>query len=154
MIRNYLTEAINKQLLKVVGDFHLFRNEFSQNPNSIWVCFEGLKPIRIFGASDGECILIDQTPPLPMNFGESGETVTRDMSRNLFLAQCLKKKLLEAWTVESPKDHIVGIRFDFGQSHKPMVINWGDELLISEAYPMDAKGQSIFEIPVVVKTVN
>jgi hypothetical protein len=42
----------------------------------------------------------------------------------------------------------VGVRFDFGEPVKPLVLNWGDELYVAEHYPDDAGDDELQEIPI------
>lgn len=127
-IRECLAKAVNRSLQKVIGDFHLFGMTLSATPNSVWMYFNDQEPIRISGASDGEHIQLDQVPASLIEMGKYGEMMVRDISTNSVFEFCIEKKLQGAWTIEAPQGHIIGVRFDFGEGHKPMVLNWGPRL--------------------------
>jgi hypothetical protein len=40
------------------------------------------------------------------------------------------------------------MRFDFGQPVQPIVLNWGDELYMTEQYPGDARDDEFQEVPI------
>ena len=54
------------------------------------------------------------------------------------------------WAIQSgPTGESIGLRFDFGQPAKPLILNWGDELYIGSTYPEDAQEAEICEVSVV-----
>jgi len=46
---------------------------------------------------------------------------------------------------------MIGVRFDFGLSFKPMILNWDDELHIADEYPSEME-ESITEVPILKTT--
>ena len=83
-----------------------------------------------------------------MDLEESGEIILRDVSRKSVFQRALGRDLQAAWSVQSaPTGEVIGIRFDFGQSITPCVLNWGDELYMAEHYPADANQDELREVP-------
>ncbi len=81
---------------------------------------------------------------------ESGKIILRDVSRTSVFQRALGRALQEAWSVQSsPTGEVIGIRFDFGQSITPCILNWGDELYIAAQYPADAQKNELREVAIV-----
>ncbi|MBI3329037.1 MAG: hypothetical protein HYZ81_20325 [Nitrospinae bacterium] len=148
-IQQELTKAIGHSLRKVVASIHVFTEEtLNDAPLCLWLYFESLPGLRLFGSPDAWHIEGDETPPEPMDMGESGEIVLRDISGKSIFRQAIGKELKGAWTVESrPEGEVIGLRFDFGLPLKPIVLNWGDELYLADKYPSDAKAAELLEVP-------
>ena len=148
-IQQLFTRAVGHSLRKVVASVHIFGEErLSDAPLCLWLFFESLPGVRLFGASDGWHMEADDTPPEPVDMGDSGEIVLRDISRKSIFRQVLEQALRGAWTVESAREGgVIGVRFDFGMPLKPLVLNWGDELYIGSKYPPDAKEEELLEVP-------
>lgn len=145
-IREYLLKRLGKQLRVVIGSYFFMDGVFDPNPMHVWLHFMEHEAIRISGASDGEGLLIDTDMPSPASMGKYGEIVVRSMSENPYFGPCLHRSLLEASAIESPHGNIIGVRFDFGENQKPMILNWGDELVVAHDYPADAVKENILEI--------
>jgi hypothetical protein len=111
--------------------------------------FDTLPVLRLASAADGWSIQADDTPPEPIDLQESGEIILRDISRKSVFQRALGRALQSAWSVQSsPTGEAIGIRFDFGQSITPCVLNWGDELYIAEQYPADARKNELREVAI------
>lgn len=140
-----LAEAISRRLRKVIASVHLFEERLDDAPVHLWLSFEDLALIRLSGASNGWHLEIDKILPEPTDMEESGEIILVDLSNKTAFRRMVGEELKGAWFVESPAGEIIGSRFDFGLSLKPIVINWGDELCIVEDYPPDAREEEIIE---------
>lgn len=143
-------QAIGHTLRKIVAAIHVFDvAALCDTPLCLWLFFDTLPGLRLSGAADGWSIQADDTPPEPIDIEESGEIILRDMSRKSTFQRALGRTLHSAWLVQSsPSGEVIGIRFDFGQSITPCVLNWGDELYIAEQYPADAKADELREVPI------
>ena len=143
-------KAIGHTLCKVIASMHMFdAKALSDIPLCLWLFFETLPGLRLSGVADGWSIQADDTPPEPIDLGESGEIILRDMSRKSVFQRALGRDLQAVWAVQSaPTGEVIGIRFDFGHSITPCVLNWGDELYIAEHYPADAKDDELREVPI------
>ena len=144
-------KAIGYTLRKIVASVHVFDTAAlcCDVPLCLWLCFDRLPGVRLSGAADGWSIQADDTPPEPIDLEESGEIILRDVSRKSVFQRALGRDLQAAWSVQSaPTGDVIGIRFDFGQSITPCVLNWGDELYIAEHYPADASQHELREVPI------
>ena len=144
-----LGKAIGHTLHKIVAAVHVFDPAAPCDaPLCLWLFFDTLPGVRLSGAADGWSIQADDTPPEPIDLEESGEIILRDVSRTSVFQRALGRALQAAWSVQSaPTGEVVGIRFDFGQSITPCVLNWGDELYVAEHYPADANQHELREVP-------
>jgi len=142
-------KAVGHPLRKVVASVQVFEEAILREaPLCLWLFFEGLPGLRLVGSSDGWHVETDETPPEPVDMGESGEIVVRDISRKSIFQQGLGRVLEGAWAIaSSPGGEIIGVRFDFGLPRKPIILNWGDELYIADTYPPDAKEEELLEVP-------
>jgi hypothetical protein len=129
-------EAVGRRLMKVAASAHLFEGKLGDTPIDLWLFFEGMSPLRVFGESDGWRLSVDRKPPEPFDMDESGEVVVGDVSAKTPLGARIGESLEGAWLVESSGE-AVGIRLDFGRSAKPLIVNFDDELLILDAYPTE-----------------
>lgn len=143
--RRILAGAIGRPLRKVIASVHLFEEKLDDEPIHLWLSFDDLALFSLFGASDGWHLGVDRTLPEPTDLGESGEIILVDVSNKTPFRKAISRELKGAWLVESPAGEIIGVRFDFGSSLRPIVINWGDELRIVDDYPPDARGEEIME---------
>lgn len=75
-------EAIGHRLRKVVASVHLFEGRLDRDPINLWLFFEDLAPLRVFGAADGWRLSVDRKSPEPFDMEESGEVVLSDASAN------------------------------------------------------------------------
>jgi hypothetical protein len=143
-------KALGHTLHKIVASVHVFNVEaLCDVPLSLWLFFDTLPGLRLSGAADGWRIRADDTPPEPIDLEESGEIILRDVSHKSAFQRAMGRALQSAWLVHSsPTGEVIGIRFDFGQSITPCVLNWGDELYIAEHYPADAKKDELQEVPI------
>ena len=143
-------KAIGHTLRKIVASVHVFDTAaLCDVPVCLWLFFDTLPGLRLSGAADGWSIQADGTPPEPIDLEESGEIILCDLSRKSVFQRALGRVLQSAWSVHSsPTGEVIGIRFDFGQSITPCVLNWGDELYIAEHYPADAKADELREVPI------
>ena len=143
-------KAIGHTLRKIVASVHVFDTAtLCDVPVCLWLFFDTLPGLRLSGAADGWSIQADDTPPEPMDLEESGEIILRDVSRKSAFQTAVGRVLQSAWSVHSsPSGEVIGIRFDFGQSITPCVLNWGDELYIAEHYPADANQHELRELPI------
>ncbi|ULA64236.1 MAG: hypothetical protein LZF86_110939 [Nitrospira sp.] len=145
-VNAYWEDVIGIPLRQIQGRFYYRETEISAMPDSIWLIFAGQTIRHITGAPDGEHLCLDAAPPiLDLSMGTYGRMVVRDLGRPLPFAECVGAILHAVWTLESPQGHVIGIRCDFGHEAKPIILNWGDELLLTYTYPEDAKGQEIIE---------
>ena len=143
-------KAIGHTLRKLVASVHVFDAAAPCDvPLCLWLFFDTLPGVRLSGAADGWSIQADDTPPEPIDLEESGEIILRDVSRKSVFQRALGRALQAAWSVQSfPTGEAIGIRFDFGQSITPCVLNWGDELYIAEHYPADAQKNELREVAI------
>jgi hypothetical protein len=143
-------KAIGHTLRKIVASVHIFDTAvLCDVPLCLWLFFDTLPGLRLSGAADGWGIQADDTPPEPIDLEESGEIILRDVSRKSVFQRALGRALQSAWSVQaSPTGEVIGIRFDFGESITPCVLNWGDELYIAEQYPADAKKNELREVAI------
>ncbi len=97
--------------------------------------FNELPPLKISGASDGWRLAADWKSPEPLDMDKYGEYIIRDISKRSVFEPAIGRKLIRGWTLNSPsKGNIVGLRFDFGLTKRPIVMNWGDEFWIANSY--------------------
>jgi hypothetical protein len=145
-----LGQAIGHKLRKIVASMHLFGLEGrSDAPLDLWFFFETLPVFHLTGASDGWSLQIDDILPEPVDMGESGEIVRCDISQRSIFGKVRGKALRSVWSVQSPpQGPVIGVRFDFGEPVKPLVLNWGDELYVAEHYPDNAGDDELQEIPI------
>ena len=143
-------KAIGHTLRKIVASVHVCDTAaLCDVPLCLWLFFDTLPGVRLSGAADGWSIQADDAPPEPIDLEESGEIILRDVSRKSVFQKALGRALQAAWSVQSsPNGEVIGIRFDFGQSITPCVLNWGDELYIAEQYPADAKKNELREVAI------
>jgi hypothetical protein len=143
-------KAIGHTLRKIVASVHVFDTAaLCDVPLCLWLFFDTLPALCLSSAADGWSIQADGTPPEPIDLQESGEIILRDVSRKSVFQRALGRALQSAWSVQSsPTGEVIGIRFDFGQSITPCVLNWGDELYIAEQYPADAKKNELREVAI------
>jgi len=143
-------KALGHTLRKIVASIHVFGSEAPCDiPVCLWLFFDTPPGLRLSSAADGWSIQADDTPPEPMDLEESGEIILRDVSRKSAFQRAMGRVLQSAWSVHSsPTGEVIGIRFDFGQSITPCVLNWGDELYVAEQYPVDAKKNELQEVPI------
>jgi len=143
-------KAIGHTLRKIIASVHVFdTTALCDVPLCLWLFFDTLPALRLSSAADGWSIQADDAPPEPIDLQESGEIILRDISRKSVFQRALGIALQSAWLVQSsPTGEVIGIRFDFGQSITPCVLNWGDELYIAEHYPADAKKNELREVAI------
>ena len=143
-------QAIGHALRKIVAAVHVFDTAaLCDVPLCLWLFFDTLPGLRLSGAADGWSIQADDAPPEPIDLEESGEIILRDVSHKSAFQRALGRALQAAWSVQSfPAGEVIGIRFDFGPSITPCILNWGDELYIAEQYPADAKKNELREVPI------
>jgi len=149
-IRQTLDRAVGQRLQKVFGSIQVFEEKIEREPPiSLWFSFDGLLLFRLYAASDGWQLGVDESRPEPIDMGESGEIMICDLSNKPVFAPMIGKELRAAWTIESKSETgVVGIRLDFSLSLRPVVLNWGDELYVSEEYPSDSKPDELVEISI------
>ncbi len=86
-------KAIGHTLRKIVASVHVFDTAaLCDVPLCLWLFFDTLPGLRLSGAADGWSIQADDTPPEPMDIGESGEIILRDVSRTSYLLNNLGLK--------------------------------------------------------------
>ena len=143
-------KALGHTLRKIVASVHVFNAAaLCDVPVCLWLFFDTLPGLRLSGAADGWSIQADDTPPEPIDLEESVEIILRDVSHTSAFQMALGRTVQSAWFVQySPTGEVIGVRFDFGQSITPCVLNWGDELYIAEQYPADAKDDELREVPI------
>lgn len=138
-------EAIGRRLKKVAASMHLFEGKMDEAPIDVWLFFEGLSPVRFFGAADGWRLSADRNPPEPMDMGEAGEVVVGDVSSKTALGAAVGERLEGAWLVKASTGDVFGVRFDFGLPAKPPIMNLDDELLVLDEYSSDAGADGFTE---------
>lgn len=143
-VSRMMGEAIGHRLMKVAASAHLFEGEMDGAPINLWLFFEDLAPLRVFGAADGWRLSFDRILPEPFDMDESGEVVVSDVSAKTPLGAVIGRKLEGAWLMKY-SGAVVGIRFDFGLPSKPLILNHDDELLVLDDYPSDAGMEDIIE---------
>jgi hypothetical protein len=143
-------KVIGHTLRKIVASVHVFdTTTLCDVPLCLWLFFDTLPALRLSGTADGWGIQADNTPPEPIDLQESGEIFLRDISHKSVFQKALGRALQSAWSMQaSPTGEVIGIRFDFGQSITPYVLNWGDELYIAEHYPADANKDELREVAI------
>ena len=146
-------KIIGLKLQKVVASVHIFGEEtLSDVPLCVWLFFDNLPVVRLSGAPDGWGLQADETYPEPTDLEESGEIILRDVSRKSIFRIGLGRKVKAVWTIQScPTGESFGLRFDFGQPIKPLILNWGDELYMGSTYPEDAQEAEVCEVPIVAE---
>ena len=146
--RQVFIKAIGHPLQRAVASVHGFEGRISNEPPlCLWLYFEGLSVIRLYGASDGEQLRVDHARPVAIDMGKYGELLLRDASKIPVVQQVLGNPLKGVWLVKSlPNDRIIGVRLDFGLAIKPIILNWGDELYVGEEFPIDAEGEKFSEV--------
>ena len=149
-LQEKLGKAIGHTLRKIGASVHLFGLEgLSDAPLCLWFFFEALPVFRLTGAPDGWSLQVDDILPEPVDLGESGEIVLRDISHRSIFGKVVGKDLRSVWSVQSPpQGKIIGMRFDFGQPVRPLILNWGDELYMTEQYPDEARDDEYQEVPI------
>ena len=149
-LQEKLGKAIGHKLRKIIASVHLFGSAgLSDAPLCLWLFFETLPVFRVTGAPDGWSLQVDDSLPEPVDLGESGEIVLRDISHRSIFGKVMGQDLRAVWLVQSPpQGKVIGIRFDFGQPVQPLVLNWGDELYMTEQYPGDARDDEFQEVSI------
>jgi hypothetical protein len=149
-LQDKLSKALGQKLRKVVASMHRLGAEgCSEAPLGLWLFFDTLPVFRLTGTPEGWGLQIDDTLPEPVDLGESGEIILCDLSQRSIFGQGIGHALRAVWSVHSPpQGAMIGVRFDFGQSVKPLVLNWGDELYMAEHYPADAREDELQEVPI------
>src|SRR6266446_2048339 len=102
-LQEKLGKAIGHKLRKIVASVHLFGLEgLSDTPLCLWFFFETLPVFRLTGAPDGWSLQVDDILPEPVDLGESGEIVLRDISHRSIFGKVVGKDLRSVWSVQSP----------------------------------------------------
>lgn len=146
-VREELASLIGSCFRGVWGAVHIEHQRVVDEPAiAVWLAFEG-QPLRGFkGASNGEGILMINEAPRPQDMGEAGEVIIRDLTGRSPFARAVGKPVLAIWELSSTQTEITsGFRFDFGGIVKPIILNWGDEILIRMSLPADLGEDEITE---------
>lgn len=152
-ISRIVGEAIGHRLMKVAASTHLFEGKVDDAPIDLWLFFEGMSPLRVFGESDGWRLSVDRRPPEPFDMDESGEVVVSDVSAKTPFGAVIGAELSGAWLVELSGEP-VGVRLGFGLPSRPLILHFDDELLVLDEYPYDGGAGEFSEIrirPIVLK---
>lgn len=150
-VRDELTALIGSRLSAVWGAIYVERQQIVDEPAlALWLQFDG-QPLRGFkGAPDGEALLVIEEPPRPQDMGEAGEVIIRDLTARSAFARAAGSPLLGIWKLGSPGSRSPwGFRFDFGGLVKPMILNWGDQILVRLALPPDVRDDGVTEEPLI-----
>jgi hypothetical protein len=134
--------VIGHPLRKIVASVHVFEGSIDSEFLAVWFIFEDVPAIRLLGASDGEALIADNEPFEPVDMAESGEVVIADISNKTVFGNSIGKSLHKISRVESNK-RTVGVQFDFGESLKPLVLNWGDELYLGADLPAGSENEDL-----------
>jgi hypothetical protein len=98
--------------------------------------FVELPQRRLRGASAGWRLAADWKSPEPFGMDKYGEYV-RNISKRSVFGPGYGKKFIRGRTLSSPfKGNAIALRFDFGLTKKPIVMNWVDEFWIATFYPL------------------
>jgi hypothetical protein len=145
MIENILGRIADKRLTSAVGTFHVYEGIVSIDPIAIWLGFDGERPYRFAGASDGWHLVVDDAGPTEIDMQESGAIRLRDLSATPIFARAMNRRVLRGWLIlsPSPKD-VIGVRLDFDVSTM-RILNWGDEIYVASELPDDADPREIQE---------
>ncbi len=141
-ISRIVGEAIGHRLMKLAASAHLFEGKLDDGPIELWLFFEGMSPLRVFGESDGWRLSGGRRPPFDMD--ESGEIVVGDVSAKTPFGAAIGAELSGAWLVESSGEAF-GVRLDFGLPSRLLILHLDDELLVLEEYPSDAGTEEFIE---------
>jgi hypothetical protein len=145
VIENILRRITGKRLTSAVGTFHVYKGSASADPIAVWLGFDGERPYRFAGASDGWHLIVDDADPKEIDMQESGVIRPRDLSTMPTFARAMNRRVLHGWLIlsPSPKD-VIGVRLDFDVSTM-RILNWGDEIYVASELPNDADSQEIQE---------
>ena len=145
MIENILGRITGKRLTSAVGTFHVYEGRASIEPIAVWLGFDGERPYRFAGASNGWHLVVDDASPKEVGMQESGAIRLRDLSTTPIFAHAMNRRVLRGWLIlsPSPKD-VIGIRLDFDVC-TTRILNWGDEIYVASELPDDADPQEIQE---------
>jgi hypothetical protein len=148
-----LARAVSHKLVRVVASYYVpYEDAPIGAPDSLWLQFADRSLFRLFGAPDGWHLQVDTRDPCELDLGNSGRIVIRDLPKESPLHEAIGHTLERAWTVVSkPDGGIIGVRMDFGQQKRPIILNWGDELYVSDQYPKDAAADELEETPVLAQ---
>ena len=89
--------------------------------------FVELPQLRFRGAYAGWRLAADWKSPEPLDMDKYGEYV-HDISKRSVFGPDYGKKFIRGRTLSSPsKGNAIALRFDFGLTKRPIVMNWVDE---------------------------
>lgn len=145
--------AVGRRLLRVFGPVHVFGERlYGATPGAFWFEFEDYPAFGIKGCGHGEGLELDSVKPVPMDMGESGEIIVRDLARGNNLKLVEHQVLSGAWEIRSANDVqtalTLGIRLEFGPGPAPAILNLADELELHFSRPFMAPADlKLLEVP-------
>ena len=136
-------------LERVVGEFHEFEGEIDPEPLRLWLHFEGANPIRFFGASDGWFLKGDGSAPFEVDMGKEGKTKILDITGERSWKPCVGSLVSGVNLLRSSESNLpFGLELIFEPGHVMFILNWGDEMWVSEGMPPDARPEEFVRSPV------
>jgi hypothetical protein len=139
---------IGSQLTGVSGTVHVEKGKLAdESPLGIWLEFDRRHLKGLEGTPDGEGLVITDAPPRPLNMGEAGEVVVRDLAHLTPFARAVGMPLRSVWKLSTTdRTTPLGFIFGFGGLLRVMVLNWGDQIEARLTLPPDAQVEEIHEL--------
>lgn len=132
-------KIIGSVLLKAIGALHYFEGSFATVPEYLTLKFEGKGALTISCEADGERIQVNRELIEPIDMQESGEMVLCDLTRKSPFSKFFGKPVVQIFELISINaNKLIGLRLEFIHQSSLVVLNWGDELLISDQFPQNA----------------
>lgn len=135
------------ELEQVWGAVHFFDGQLSEGPPLfVWLKFREAPALQLSGSPDGATLVVGDKAPEPVDMGEAGEILIRDLSKTPPFDQALGNRLQAIWTIRSVEfSTTVGIRLGFGGFVAPVIGNFDDELFVATNVPVDVDAGELVE---------
>jgi hypothetical protein len=148
MNRDILRLIAGRRLTSAGGTFHVYRGRVSEVPMALWLGFDGAKPFRLAGASDGWGMIIDELAPKEVDMQKSGSISFVRLEESSMFSRASGRVVRQILMVTSPSpSDVIGVRLDF-DACTIRILNWGDQLFVGTAFPCDADLREIRELTV------
>jgi hypothetical protein len=148
-IDDWLKRAIGTTLDSVLASTHVFGGQVNlKHPWAVWLQFGDLGLQGIQCAPDGCTLALDTGKPMPVQMGEYGESVVRDVGEDPPWNNLRKQRLIRVSLLRSEQDKCaIGVRLVFANDKEVVLVNWGDELEVWDHIDLEkTKGEELTEV--------
>jgi hypothetical protein len=135
--RNWLLNAIDSKLISVSALIYLPESEreiFS--PQELLLVFESGKQMKLSCGSDGESLVGNNQELVPIDLGEYGKEIVKDVSYLACVENLIGHVLRDVKLIKSSgNSYLMGLQFSFENNLSVVVVNLGDDLFVFESLP-------------------